>query len=100
MELAAALVARGLEAFLSQGVSCVLGVASANDAGAWSLVLTNPHSIGCAVLWEDSKANLRSRVCNRVQRHFSGNRVNQDLRSFRPWKHREEPLEPIPDAKR
>ena len=46
MELAAVLIARGLEALLSQGVSCVLGVANANDVVAWSLVLTNPHWIG------------------------------------------------------
>jgi hypothetical protein len=49
MELAAALIATGLEGLWSQGVSCVLGVANANDVVAWSLelVLTNPHSIGC-----------------------------------------------------
>jgi hypothetical protein len=66
MELAAVLIAREMEALLFQGVSCVLGVANANDVVAWSLVLTNPRSIGCEVSSEDSKANLRSRVCNRV----------------------------------
>ena len=49
MELAAVLIARGLEALLSQDVSCVLGVANANDVVAWSLVLTNPPWIGCEV---------------------------------------------------
>ena len=49
MELAAVLIATGLEALWSQGVSCVLGVANANDVLAWSLVLMNPHSIGYEV---------------------------------------------------
>jgi hypothetical protein len=48
-ELAAVLIAKGREALLSQAVSCVLGVANANDVVAWSLALTNPHWIGCEV---------------------------------------------------
>jgi len=49
MELAAVPIAMGLEALLFQGVSCVLGAANANDVVAWSLVLTNLHSIGSEV---------------------------------------------------
>jgi len=49
MELAAVLIAMGLEARLPQGVSCVSGVANANGVEAWSLVPRNPNSIGCEV---------------------------------------------------
>jgi hypothetical protein len=64
MELAVVLIATELEVRLPQGVSCVSGVANANDVEAWSLALTNPHSIGCEVSREDSEANLRSSACN------------------------------------
>jgi hypothetical protein len=66
MELAAVLIATGLGARLPQGVSCVSGVANANDVEAWSLAPTNPHSIGCEVSSEDSEANLCSRACDWV----------------------------------
>jgi hypothetical protein len=47
--LAAVLIATELGRLSSQGASCVLEVANANDVVALSLVLTNPRSIGCEV---------------------------------------------------